>query len=77
MRYKSFEEYCDKYSDKIFSDLEIEIENLNLPNYVQSRLLDVLMECEAEIMEHNFEQMIGDFEDRAYDELKESRLNIN
>ena len=77
MRYKSFEEYCDKYSDKILSDLEIEIENLNLPNYVQSRLLDVLMECEGEIMEYNFEQMIGDFEDRAYDELKESKLNIN
>jgi hypothetical protein len=72
-----FEEYCDKYSDKILSDLEIEIENLNLPKYVQSRLLDVLIECEGEIIEHYFEQIIGDFEDRAYDELKESRLNIN
>ena len=76
MRYKSFEEYCDKYSDKILSDLENEIESLNLPKYVQSRLLDVLVECEGDIMEFNFEQMLGDFEDRAYDELKESRLNI-
>ena len=36
----------------------------------------VLVECEGDIMEFNFEQMLGDFEDRAYDELKESRLNI-
>lgn len=76
MYYESFEEYCDKYADKILSDLENEIESLNLPKYVQSRLLDVLVECEGDIMEFNFEQMLGDFEDRAYDELKESRLNI-
>ena len=73
---RAFEEYCDKYSDKILSDLENEIESLNLPKYVQSRLLDVLVECEGNIMEFNFEQMLGDFEDRVYDELKESRLNI-
>lgn len=73
---RAFEEYCDKHSDKILSDLENEIESLNLPKYVQSRLLDVLVECEGDIMEFNFEQMLGDFEDRAYDELKESRLNI-
>ena len=73
---RAFEEYCDKYSDKILSDLENEIESLNLPKYVQSRLLDVLVECEGDIMEFNFEQMLGDFEDRAFDELKESRLNI-
>ena len=36
---RAFEEYCDKYSDKILSDLENEIESLNLPKYVQSRLL--------------------------------------
>lgn len=77
MHYKSLEEYCDKYSDKILSDLETEIEYLNLPKYVQNRLLDVLMECEGEIMEYNFEQSIGEFEDRTYDELKESKLNIN
>ena len=73
---RQFEEYCDKYADKILSDLENEIESLNLPKYVQSRLLDVLVECEGDIMEFNFEQMLGDFEDRAFDELKESRLNI-
>ena len=73
---REFEEYCDKYSDKIISELQSEIESLNLPKYVQSRLSNVLVECEGEIMEFNFEQMLGDFEDRAYDELKESRLNI-
>ena len=73
---RAFEEYCDKYSDKILSDLENEIESLNLPKYVQSRLLDVLVECEGDIMEFNFEQMLGDFEDRAYDELKDFRSNI-
>jgi hypothetical protein len=40
-------------------------------------MLDVLMECEGEIMEYNFEQMIGCFEDRAYTELKDYRLKIN
>ena len=73
---RAFEEYCDKYSDKIISDSENEIESLNLPKYVQSRLLDVLVECEGDIMEFNFEQMLGDFEDRAYDELKDFRSNI-
>lgn len=77
MIYKSFETYCDKYSDKILSELETEIESLNLPKYVQSRLLDVITDCEGEIMEYNFEQMIGDFEDRSYDEFKDARLNIN
>lgn len=77
MRYKSFEEYCDKYSDKILSDLEIEIENLNLPKFVADRLIEVITDCEGEIMEYNFEQMIGDFEDRSYDEFKDIRLNIN
>ena len=74
---RAFEEYCDKYSDKILSDLENEIESLNLPKYVQDRLLDVLIECEGEIIEHYFEQIISEFEDKSYDELKDSRLNIN
>ena len=34
MIYKSFETYCDKYSDKILSELETEIESLNLPKFV-------------------------------------------
>ena len=77
MRYKSFETYCDKYSDKILSELETEIESLNLPKFVADRLIEVITDCEGEIMEYNFEQMIGDFEDRSYDEFKDTRLNIN
>ena len=77
MIYKSFNKYCEVHTNKIMASLEINIESLNLPKFVADRLIEVITDCEGEIMEYNFEQMIGDFEDRSYDEFKDTRLNIN
>ena len=54
MIYKSFETYCDKYSDKILSELETEIESLNLPKFVADRLIEVITDCEGEIYRRSY-----------------------
>ena len=74
MNLESLNDYCDKYSEQILGDLEGEIENLNLPKYVQNRLSDILVECEGEILEYRFEQSTGEYEDDKYDEFRESKV---
>ena len=72
----TFEEYSDKNTEIILGELESDIESLDLPKYVLSRLLDVIVNCEGEILEYRFEQSIADYEDRAYTVYKDSKLDL-
>lgn len=74
MNTESLIDYCDKYSEQILGDLEQEIASLNLPKYVHNRLIDIIVECEGEILEYRFEQSIGEYEGTLCDRFRESKI---
>ena len=67
MKYISFSDYFDKYSE----DFEEEfLEEAGEGNYMNSD------EAFFEFMSYKFESSIGDYEDQKYDEYKDERLDL-
>lgn len=58
----------------ILKCVEDEIINLNLPENVIAKLLDVLAMYEYDILEYFHEQKSNDFYDIKYQEFKESKI---
>lgn len=68
----SFDKWIEEVgNDKIQNIIEV-IEDLSLPPSVEGRLLNVILDSEAYILEDMYEGFISDYEDRAYEEYKES-----
>ena len=67
MRYISFSEYFDKYSEDFEEGFLKEVE---AGNYVNTD------EDFFEFMSYKFESSIGDYEDRKYDEYKDERCGL-
>ena len=66
MRYISFSEYFDKYSEDFEEGFLKEVE---AGNYVNTD------EDFFEFMSYKFESSIGDYEDQKYDEYKDERCD--
>lgn len=67
MRYISFRDYFDKYSE----DFEEEfLEEVAEGNYINSD------EDFFEFMSYKFESSIGDYEDMKYDEMRDERCGL-
>ena len=67
MKYISFSEYFDKYSE----DFEEEfLEEVEQGNYVNSD------EDFFEFISYKFRSSIGDYEDRKYDEMRDERHGL-
>ena len=67
MKYISFSDYFDKYSE----DFEEEfLEEVEQGNYMNSD------EDFVEFMYYKFESSIGDYEDQKYDEMRDERCGL-
>ena len=66
MKYISFSEYFDKYSEDFEEEFLLEVEE---GNYVNSD------EDFFEFMSYKFESSIGDYEDRCYGDYKDERCD--
>ena len=67
MKYISFSDYFDKYSE----DFEEEfLEEVDEGNYMNTE------EGFFEFMSYKFESSIGDYEDQKYDEMLDERMGL-
>lgn len=71
-----YEEYAEKFASDILTELEDTIENMNITRWVKDRLIDVIQEYSFEIVDYRYQQARGEYEDRCYDEYKDSKLNL-
>ena len=69
-----YEEYADKFANDILIELEETIENLNITRWVKDRLIDVIQDFSFEIVDFRYQQSRGEYEDRVYDEFKDSKI---
>ena len=67
MRYISFSEYFDKYSEDFEEEFLLEVEQ---GNYVNTD------EDYFEFMAYKFESSIADYEDQIYDEMQDERCGL-
>ena len=67
MRYISFSEYFDKYSEDFEEEFLLEVEQ---GNYVNTD------EDYFEFMSYKFESSIADYEDQIYDEMRDERMGL-
>ena len=67
MRYISFSEYFDKYSEDFEEDFLLEVEQGNYRNTDEDFF---------EFMSYKFESSISDYEDQKYDEYKDGRCGL-
>lgn len=71
----SFEDFCERYEDEILINLETDIECLDVPRAIGYKLKDVIAENAAEILEYKYEQKLSEYQDLAYEKMKEDRFN--
>ncbi len=67
MRYISFNEYFDRYSEGFEEEFLLEVEEGNYVNTDKDFF---------DFMFYKFESSIGDYEDRCYDEMKDERCGL-
>ena len=67
MRYISFSEYFDKYSEDFEEGFLLEVEQENYRNTDEDFF---------EFMAYKFGSSIGDYEDQKYDEYKDERCGL-
>lgn len=71
--FEHFEEVIGK--DK-FREIWDTIDDMNIPNNVKIKLLNIVENHEYEIIENWYEQSQGEYEDRIYEEIKEAKYGI-
>ena len=67
MKYISFSDYFDKYSEDFEEEFLEEVEEGNYVNTVEDFF---------EFMSYKFESSIGDYEDQKYDEMLDERCGL-
>ena len=67
MRYISFSDYFDKYSEDFEEEFLLQVEQENYRNSDEDFF---------EFMSYKFESSIGDYEDQKYDEMREERWGL-
>ena len=68
MKYISFSDYFDKYSEDFEEEFLLEVEQENYRNTDEDFF---------EFMSYKFESSIGDYEDQKYDEMRDENLPAN
>ena len=71
----SYEEYYDRFVEHIQDSLYASLDNINIPYKVKQRVWDVIIDYSHEILEDRYEDYISEYQDRAYDEYKDSKWN--
>ena len=70
----SYEEFCDsKLGEKTLDTIYNTIDDLNVPDKVYNKLVEVIADYTHEILEDSYEDYISEYQDRAYDEYKDSK----
>ena len=68
----TFKQWYDSVGDDKFQEIIETIEDLELPYKLKERILNTLVDAEWEILEDMYDNVVGEYQDKAYDEYKDS-----
>lgn len=68
----AFERWCNCVGGDRFQEIIETIEDLELPYKLKEMILNTIIDAEGEIIEAMYEGFISDYQDRCYDEYKDS-----
>jgi hypothetical protein len=67
-----FEHWCYSVGDDKMQDIIETIEDLDLPYKLKEMILNTIVDAEYEILENMYEGFVSEYQDRCYDEYKDS-----
>lgn len=70
----TFKQWFDSIGDDKFQEIIETIEDLELPYKLKEVILNTVVDAEWEILENMYAGVVGDYQDRCYDEYKDSKL---
>ena len=69
----TFKQWYDSVGADNFQEIIETIENLDLPYKLKEVLLNTVVYTEWEILEDMYDSVVGEYQDRCYDEYKDSK----
>ena len=71
----TFEQWYYSIGDDKFQEIIETIEDLDLPYKLKEVILNTVIDAEWEILENMYDDVIGEYQDRCYDEYKDSKYD--
>lgn len=68
----TFERWCNNIGNDKFQEIIETIEDLEFPYKLKEVILNTVVDAELEILEYMYEDAISEYQDRCYDEYKDS-----
>ena len=68
-----FERWCNNVGNDKFQEIIETIEDLDLPYKLKEVILNTVVDAEWEILEDMYDGVIGEYQDRCYDEYKDGK----
>ena len=70
-----FERWCNNVGNDKFQKIIETIEDLELPYKLKEVILNTVVDAEWEILEDMYDGVVGDYQDRCYDEYKDGKYD--
>ena len=71
----TFKHWYDSVGADKFQEIIETIEDLDLPYKLKEVILNTVIDAEWEILENMYDDVIGEYQDRCYDEYKDSKYD--
>lgn len=68
----AFEQWYYNIGDDKFQEIIETIEDLELPYKLKEVILNTVVDAELEILEYMYDGVVGEYQDRCYDEYKDN-----
>ena len=69
----TFEHWYDSVGNDKFQEIIETIEYLDLPYKLKEKILNTIIDAEGEILEDMYDSVVGEYQDRCYDEYKDGK----
>lgn len=69
----TFKQWCNNGDNDKFQEIIEIIEDLELPYKLKEVILNTIVDSEVEILENMYEDTVGEYQDRCYDEYKDGK----
>lgn len=66
----TLDEYMQKHGDEVIEDLKQSIDELDIPENFKEQFKNILDDNDFDIMEHNYNILKSDYEDRMIEDFK-------
>lgn len=71
----TFKQWYDSVGDNKLQEIIETIEYLELPYRIKEKILNTVVDAEWEILEDMYDGVVGEYQDRCYDEYKDGKYD--